>query len=243
MLYARARFGQHRDDLAAALRDLLVDGLLEARLLHRRHFHQLAPARRKRADLQGFRARDRAGRIAHDESKARDQLGVQPVGLGALALGGAPSLDAARIDHGDVEIGARQRPHQSARIGADRFEHDAPHAGALEPIDDDVDAFGDVRRPKAAPARRQCDIEKVAPDIDAGRTDGCCHGSAPVCGLARPARRPSDCPVRQKAAVRSPEHGLSQGPFALRPLNDQPRGQSLNPTYRVPGSSLRDAPE
>jgi hypothetical protein len=69
--------------------------------------------RRKRADFQGFGVRHGTGCAAHGKSKARNETGVQPVGLGAPAFGDAQSLDPARIDHAHFETGAGKRAHQS----------------------------------------------------------------------------------------------------------------------------------
>ena len=59
----------------------------------------------------------RAEGVAHAISEARDEAGVQPVGLGAFAFGDAEGLDAARIDEADGKAGRRQGLDEGVGVG------------------------------------------------------------------------------------------------------------------------------
>ena len=74
-----------------------VEGLGEAGLLHGDKLGQLAAARGKRLERDRFGRRRGAEALGHGASKARDEAGVQPVGLGDAPLGGAEGAHLARV--------------------------------------------------------------------------------------------------------------------------------------------------
>ncbi len=70
--------------------------------------------------------------LAHALSKAGDEGGVQPVGLGDQPFGGAERLDLARIGQGDVELGCAQGGDEGIGVGADRLQGDRVDPALLD---------------------------------------------------------------------------------------------------------------
>src|SRR5665213_2470925 len=78
---------QGRDRGAMAVEDQRFDGLLEPRLFHGDDLDDLAPPRRECLEGELLGAGQGPDDIGHGQSKPRDEAGVQPVRLGAVALG------------------------------------------------------------------------------------------------------------------------------------------------------------
>ncbi len=186
VLDAPAGFGEGEDGGFVAFADQGIEGLLEAGLFHGDHFGELAPAggQRLKRDLVGVG--QRAEGVAHAISEARDEAGVQPVGLGAFAFGDAEGLDAARIDEADGKAGRRQGLDEGVGVGADRLQHHPFDALALEACEQGGEGLGPVGGPKDG-AGRQADIEITLAGIDAGGR-GKSHAIAPACGPAQAAQ-------------------------------------------------------
>ena len=153
VLDAPAGFGESEDGGFVAFADQAIESLLEAALFHSDHFGELAPAggQRLKRDLVGVA--QRAEGVAHAISEARDEAGVQPVGLGAFAFGDAEGLDAARIDEADGKAGRRQSLDERVGVGADRLQHHPFDALALEACEQGGEGLGPVGGPKDGAGR------------------------------------------------------------------------------------------
>jgi hypothetical protein len=183
---------QRGDHRAMAGGDLRAEGLGEAGLLHGDELGQLPPAGGKRLERKRFGLRGGAEAVGHGASKARDQAGVQPVGLGDAPLGGAEGADLARVGDADLEAFRDQRGGQRPGVGTDRLERDAPRATPAQRLDERADAgrvVPDAQRPGGG---LEAEVEKALADVDAGDGRGCEH-VIPV--LYAAARRSGDRPT------------------------------------------------
>ena len=148
---------------AVALHDAGIDRLFEARLLHGDHVDELSAPVCKGFDGElGFGGQWSDG-IGHDESKARNEGGVQPVVLGAAPLGIAEGLDAAGVDEADAEALSGECPHQRLGISSDGLENDAGYSGALQTRQDKLDAGGRVVNAERCGAGCEGDVDNALP--------------------------------------------------------------------------------
>jgi hypothetical protein len=85
-------FFQGRSEVATGIDDHLVHHLSEPSLLHAEKFDQLSAASRQGLQDQLIGVGDWAKVLAHLVSKARDEGGVQPVGLGDRPLASRNAL-------------------------------------------------------------------------------------------------------------------------------------------------------
>ena len=120
--------------------DLRVEGLGEAGLLHGDQLGELAPAGGERLERNRFGLRSGAKAVGHGASKARDEAGVQPIGLGDAPFGGAEGADLSRVGEADLEALRHQRRGQGPGIGADRLQRDAGGAAVAQGRDQCRDA-------------------------------------------------------------------------------------------------------
>jgi hypothetical protein len=155
--------------------DLGIEGLGEAGLLHGDKLGQLAAARGKRLERDRFGRRRGAEALGHGASKARDEAGVQPVGLGDAPLGGAEGAHLARIGEADLEALRDQRRGQGPGIGADRLERDAAGAAPAHRLDQRRDAGSVVPDAQGLGGGIEVEVEKALADVDAGNGVGCEH--------------------------------------------------------------------
>ena len=217
---------QRRDHRAMAGGDLGIEGLGEAGLLHGDKLGQLAAARGKRLERDRFGRRRGAEALGHGASKARDEAGVQPVGLGDAPLGGAEGAHLARVGEADLEALRDQRRGQGPGIGADRLERDAAGAAPAHRLDQRRDAGSVVPDAQGLGGGIEVEVEKALADVDAGNGVGCEH-VIPV--LYAIARRDGDRPT-----VRI-EHTGARGRASQRPR----RGAGACPRTTADQESVR----
>ena len=217
---------QRRDHRAMAGGDLGIEGLGEAGLLHGDKLGQLAAARGKRLERDRFGRRRGAEALGHGASKARDEAGVQPVGLGDAPLGGAEGAHLARVGEADLEALRDQRRGQGPGIGADRLERDAAGAAPAHRLDQRRDAGSVVPDAQGLGGGIEVEVEKALADVDAGNGVGCEH-VIPV--LYAIARRDGDRPT-----VRI-EHTGARGRASQRPR----RGAGACPRTTADQKSVR----
>jgi hypothetical protein len=165
-----------------AFKDERLGGLFEAGLLDGDQLGELAAAHRERLEGLGVGIREGSHGIAHHQSEARDEAGVQPVGFGAASFGLAEGLDAARIDDPDLKSGLDQRLDDGLGVVADRLEHHASDAGLAQACDQAGDVGLGVVEAGGLPGRGKTKVEEALAGIDAGHTQRL-HGIGPVCGL------------------------------------------------------------
>ena len=185
--------GDHR---AVARGDAFVEGLAEAGLLHGDELCELAPAGGKRLQRDRLWFRRGAEAVGHGASKARDQPGVQPIGLGDASLGGAEGANLARIGEADLEALRDERRGQRPGVGSDRLHCDAGCAAPAQGCDQRGDAGGVVPDASRLGGRFEPEVEKALADVDAGNGVGCEHVIPVLYTAARHQRGPTDCSER-----------------------------------------------
>ena len=149
--------------------------------------HQLA-APQDQADQQGVGLAARQARLwPHALGEQRQDLRVQPVGLGQEAGGTGEVADLARIDHGCGDARPAQGRDQGALEPAGGLDHQQRPLAAGQPGHQAADAGGGVGEAGAGAFRQQMHVELPLADIDAAEACEYCeaHGQAIlVCGLA-----------------------------------------------------------
>ena len=220
---------ERRDHRAVAGGDLRVEGLGEAGLLHGDELGQLAPAGGKRLERNRFGLGRGAEALGHGASKARDEAGVQPVGLGDAPLGGAEGADLARIGEADLEALRDQRRGQGPGVGADRLQRDAGGAAPAQRLDQRRDAGGVVADAQGLGGGIEAEVEKALADVDAGDGVGCEHVIPVLYAIARrggdrPTVRIEHSGARGRASLTAapccggmpPQHGGTRNPSDRR---------------------------
>jgi len=120
-------------------------GGIEPVALGRAHADKLTPSGQQGAEFLGLGVRERAWRRLHDLGEAREQLGVQGVGLGQLADGAGEIAHLARVNHRHGEPGRRQRGSHRQLAPARRLQDDEGGAQRPQPRGERGDAVGSVR--------------------------------------------------------------------------------------------------
>jgi hypothetical protein len=93
------------------------------RLLHADHLDQLAPPGDQLGQDLGLLIEHRPRLGAHLLGEARDQLGVEPVGLGQAADSACEGADPGRVDHGERQAGGDRGPRDRDLEATGRLEH------------------------------------------------------------------------------------------------------------------------
>jgi len=189
---------------------------------------------RQGPDLEGLGAGHGSGGVLHHQSEARDELGVQPVGLGLLAFGDPERPDPLGIDDSDLEARLGQRSHQMGGVSSDRFQHHPANVLAPKALDHHLHALRAAGRAEYPSRRLQAHVEEIPADIHAGRAQTR-HSSAPVFEPERFALRPCDCSEKQTdERALAVSRRQNQGPNELRPSAIKPQ---LDGTANTQGPS------
>jgi hypothetical protein len=178
------------DHLPTRFEDQRVEGLFEARLLDGDRFRQLPPSCRQSLQDLVLDVRQGAQFMGHRMSKARNQAGVQLVGLGDQALGVAKRLDAPRIDQENLHPRLDQRHGQLARIAADRLDRHLARAALPQGGEDGRDPCLRVGRPDRLGEGMKAKVEPKRTDVNAGRRRQVIHGEGPVLYAGASFKRP-----------------------------------------------------
>ena len=128
--------------------------------------------------------------MGHRMSKARNQAGVQLVGLGDQALGVAKRLDAPRIDQENLHPRLDQRHGQLARIAADRLDRHLARAALPQGGEDGLDPGLCVGRPDRLSEGMKAKVEPKRTDVNGGRRRQVIHGDGPVLYAGASLKRP-----------------------------------------------------
>ena len=115
-------------------------GVLESIALGDQHLQHLTPTGQQRVEGLGRVIGQRARGRAHALGEERQDVGVDPIGLGELAGGPGKVAHLARGGDHHRQLGRRERGHRRALVAAGSLENDERRRVAAHALAERVDA-------------------------------------------------------------------------------------------------------